>query len=799
MTRILVYHTLGFMLGIFLGDFFHVPLNAAFALSLAALFFAVLVLGKRQDPRFLLVFTLCAGLFWGQVHHPEFQPDLFQGEEKFQGVGIVNSDPRPTATGQIFTFKPEEINHYPVSGIELQILCSSADEVSYGDQVILSGKVLLESRATNPGQFDYHNYLKRHGITATISTLYGGEIKATGVNRGNLFLHGVFKLKDRMDLVLDHLPEQQAKFIGGMLFGTKGDLTFSERNVLSQTGLMDAFAVSGVHVGYVILFTLYFAQFLRLNKWGRLLIVVVAMLFYAALSEFTPSVLRSGFMALLGLWAYAIGERKDFFTGLALAVLLLLIWQPQMLYDAGFQLSFVTAWGVVYLTPTISKMFPPARVWEVVASTIAAQLAITPLLAYYFNIVTISGLLVGILATGLVGLVVLLGLFSVLLSVISIGLAVLPAYGAGVVVSGIWQGAQLVSQIPGSFFTVKTPEFGELALIYIFLIALPYIAPKQIGRFHGVLGVLVLAFCLIIPLSPGDQLQVTFLDVGQGDCIFIQSPSGRTCLIDGGGKAAQQEDQIGEHVVVPYLKNRGLGKLDLAILTHPHDDHMRGMETVLKELSVGHLVVGEPFLTSEAIQPLLAAATEDQIPIIPVREGQEISLDGEVTFTVLNPPPAHHGKVFKEEEMNNESLVLKMNYQAISFLFTGDVEKEGLARISSREDLSAQVIKLPHHGSKTGFVSSFYNHVAPQVVVITVGKNSFGHPSQEFLDYWEDKGIPVYRTDYHGAITFTTDGQELWVDTFLDKYPENGDNLEGYRFSSGVQIVGWRGRQWMEH
>ncbi|MCR6544955.1 DNA internalization-related competence protein ComEC/Rec2 [Dehalobacterium formicoaceticum] len=782
MTRILVYHTLGFMLGIFLGDFFHVPLGAAFALSLAALLFALFVMGKRRDPKLLLVFTLFAGLFWGQVHHPEFQPDLFKGEDDFHGAGLVISDPRPTATGQIFTFKPEEVNHLPVSSIKLQVLCSSEDKVSYGDQLVLSGKVLPGSRASNPGQFDYDAYLKRHGIGATVSTLYGGQIEATGVNRGNLFLHGVYKIKDRMDLVLSYLPVQQSNFIGGMLFGNKGDLTFAERNVLSQTGLMDAFAVSGVHVGYVILFTLYFAQLLHLGKWGRLLLVGAAMLFYAALSEFTPSVLRSGFMALLGLAAYSLGERKDFFTGLALAAMLLLIWQPQMLYDAGFQLSFVAAWGVVYLTPTVGNWLPKGKVWDVLASTIAAHLAITPLIAYYFNLVTISGFLVGILATGLVGLVVLLGLFSVFLSVISINLAVLPAYGAGLVVAGIWHGAQLIAQIPGAYLTVKTPGSGGLALIYIFLIALPYIVQKQNRRIYGILGILVLAFYLLVPLPSSNQLQVTFLDVGQGDCIFIQSPSGRTCLIDGGGKTAQQEDRVGEQVVVPFLRHLGLGKLDLAILTHPHDDHMRGMETVLKELRVDHLVVGEIFLTNEAIQPLLTVAEEDQVPIIPVKEGQEIGLDGEITLTVLNPPRGDAGKVLEEDEMNNESVVLMLNYQDVSFLLTGDVEKERLARISPREDVSAQVIKLPHHGSKTGLLPSFYDQVDPRAAVITVGKNSFGHPNREFLAYWEDKGIPIYRTDHHGAITFTTDGQELWVETFLDKALEDEDNLKQDNF-----------------
>lgn len=768
MPRVLVLHTVGFVIGIFMGDFFQVPISAAFVLALAAFFLSLFVLFRGWDIRGLVIFTICVGLLWGQMMDLKPEEKLLISGDRLKGIGVVTGQPRPTAKGKIFPFQLKQVNDHSVTKLKIQVLCSFKDEVHYGDILKISGKVMDGSKASNPGQFDYDQYLKRHGISASVSTLYGGEVKRTGENQGHLFMKAVIKIKEKMDLVLNRLPPQQKTFIGGMLFGTKGDLTFSERNILSQTGLMDAFAVSGVHVGYVILFTLYFAQMLKFNKWGRLIFVTLAVVFYAALSEFTPSVLRSGFMGLLGLLAYSLGEKKDFFTGLSLAALPLLIWNPQMIYDAGFQMSFAAAWGVVYLLPTVSKWLPekiPKMPREILSATVAAQLVIMPLIAYYFNLVTLSGLIVGILASGLVGVVVLLGLFSVLLSVISIGLAVLPAYGAGLVVELIWQGARFIAHLPGSYLIVKTPGLIFLFIFYGFLIALPYLFQKKKGKICGALGIVIFIGYLVFPLSGGGKLTVTFLDVGQGDAIFVRSPAGRTCLIDGGGRPNEIGDSVGEQVVVPFLKSLGVGKIDLMILTHPHDDHMKGLLTVLEELEVDRLVFAKNFLKSPEIRPLSDLVLKKQVPLLPATKGQEIIIDRGVKLIIIGP--WEKTTVVRDDEANDNSLITKLTYGDISFLLTGDGEMAELLSLLDYPNLEAQVLKLPHHGSKTSFFTDFYDLVAPQAVVISVGKNSFGHPARDIISYWSEKNIPVYRTDRAGAITFSTDGQELWQESFI--------------------------------
>ncbi len=277
----------------------------------------------------------------------------------------------------------------------------------------------------------------------------------------------------------------------------------------------------------------------------------------------------------------------------------------------------------------------------------------------------------------------------------------------------------------------------------------------------------ILVILLSFPVLGTGRLHVTFVDVGQGDCIFIQGPSGRTCLVDGGGKPHTTGSNVGERVVVPFLKSEGLDRLDLMILTHPHDDHMNGLLPVLKELDVKRLIVARAFLTVPEIQPLLDLAAREKVPVIPVARGQEVILDQGLKLRILNPGPAM--TVTGGDDMNNNSLVLKMSYGQVSFLFTADTEIECLSSlVESGIDLKADVLKIPHHGSKNSFLPSFYDQVSPRMVVICVGKNTFGHPSGEVVAFWQKQKIPVFRTDLQGAVSLSSDGKDIFVETFKD-------------------------------
>lgn len=771
MQRVLFFHTIGFAFGIALGNILNIPVYFAFLSAIISGVMSLIIIWFRGPVKLTVIFTLAVGFFWVQVNSSQYLVTPFLVGDKVEIQGLAISKPVPAGSGQVFALRPDIVNskEYIGSG-RINVFAEEGQVVHYGDVVNIKGKVLPENGATNPNQFDYGAYLKRKGIVAAVSTAYGGSIKLIERDQGNFFLKQVYILKGKMDMVLAHLPPRQQGFVSGMLFGEKNQLTYQERTILSQTGLMDAFAVSGMHMGFVVLLAGYLAYILKAGKWARLFVVGLAVLFYAAVTGFTASVVRSGLMAVIGLLAYSLGEEKDIPTAMAAAALPILIYRPLDLFDAGFQLSFVAAWGVIYLTPMTKEWLPgKGSLAQALAAAIAAQLAMAPLIAYYFNVLTLAGLILGILVAAPVGLVVLLGLVSLILSPLSIEIASLPIYGAGLVTEIIWQVAQLVSRIPGAFFTVRTPHASYLFIHYTVLIFLPMLFQKKYGKQMSIVIGTVLIFFLALPVWGNNNLAVTFLDVGQGDCIFIESPSGRKVVIDGGGKMGENSADIGERIVVPFLKSKGIDKLDLVINTHPHHDHINGLEAVIREMEVGAFLTAVPFLGCPETRELIEVAEKKKTNSEAVSRGDIIVLEPGVELIVLAPTAQG---VYGESNENSNSLVLKLCYRQTSFLLTGDVEDDGLKELLKGDaDIQSEVLKLPHHGSKNAFAPAFYERVDPLVAVITVGRNSFGHPHDTVVSYWEERGIPVYRTDLHGAVSIQTNGAKIWIQTVKNPVP----------------------------
>jgi competence protein ComEC len=255
---------------------------------------------------------------------------------------------------------------------------------------------------------------------------------------------------------------------------------------------------------------------------------------------------------------------------------------------------------------------------------------------------------------------------------------------------------------------------------------------------------------------------VTALDVGQGDAILVISPGGKTMLVDGGGSS-----EVAQEVILPYLRDCGLDRLDILVLTHPDADHVGGLPEVLRSIPVGiGVATGQVHTTqvyAEFLRELQRARDEDGTQIVRGVAGVEIPFDAEVQVEVLGPSTA----AIAGDDKNNASIVLRLTYGLISVLLTGDAEVEEEAWMMVRGDVrNAQILKVSHHGSSTGTGSTFLDQVDPEVALISCGAdNQHGHPHDEVLDRLADYGVDVYRTDLSGTIEVVTDGIEYWVRT----------------------------------
>ena len=644
-----------------------------------------------------------------------------------------------------------------------------------GDAVRVTGEVRELHGYNNPAQYDSVGAAKRQGIGAGMSAQQQ-EIKKWEGKKSITYRQ---KLESWREEIINNMkrvmPKEHAAILGGMLFGGYQGIPKEIVADFVTTGIVHILSVSGSHIALVVGVITVLGTFLarRFSLPGSIVPLLSAgiVTFYAVFCGLTPPVLRSLIMGLIALLAVCFEREKDAGNGLLLTALGMLIYQPSLLYDLGFQLSFASTGGLVFLyTKTVQVMqafsspFP-----KLLAVTITAQLGVLPFVAWYFNSFSLSSFLSNIIIVPLIEGIVVLGLFGAIAGMVvgivgNIVMVICSFLISVVVACNSW-----LASLPGA--TLYMPSIGMAGgILYYVLLAWVYgYKPKNMVSLTEVitrwpkesaslvLGITMLVFSYSLYPQP---VAVHFIDVGQGDATLIITPHGRAVLIDTGGLLGATEFDIGERVVVPYLKHYGVLAIDYLFLTHGHRDHAGGAAAIAKALPVRNSIVAREKYT-QAVSKLVR--TNQNNCIIPVYEGQEIRLDG-VWIKVI------HGEGEEGLRQNNEvSSVVQIGYGKHSFLLTGDLTGQGEeAILASGKNIQSTVLKVGHHGAKSSTTSAFLQTVAPKYAVISVGKNnSFGHPHPETIQRLVNEDSKIYRTDQHGAIVFKTDGKKITVDTFI--------------------------------
>jgi competence protein ComEC len=675
---------------------------------------------------------------------------------------------------------------------------------SYGDLLKVHGLLTRPDEPGNPGAFDYRSYLARRGIGVILMTSGNKDITWLGIGGNPVTRWLLLEKKKILEVHRRTLSPDKAALVNGIVFGTQGEIPRQVWQIFSETGIVHILSVSGMHVGLVLAGVLAVLGLLHVPVLLVAPAASMILVFYALLCGLGPAVTRATLMALLFLWAHRLGRQQDWPTTLAFAALMILLWKPQAVYDIGFQLSFAATWGILYVGPFLDKMLKsfirwPAWLHVIIWVSLAAQLATLPLVAWYYNIVSPVSLLANIIAAPLTGLILALGAAAGILGLFSTTLAGLINASTSLALDVFLGLTSFIRTLPGAFIYVPAPSILFLPAWYLLLCfgtALYSVQGRSLVesflvRRRRVAAVAALGTALLlvawVTQWPGEQrLVIHMIDVGQGESILIQTPAGKNMLVDAGGWSGEFESGqgAGDKVVVPYLRRSGIRRLDVLLITHPHEDHAGGAGAVARAFPValavvspvGQLVQEGPAVAGNAKDPkgvydepdyyarLLRYLASRGTSVKTAGAGDLIEMDPKVEIRILAPPrPPLHGT---HSDANNGSVVLLLRYGQQTFLLTGDIELEAQQwLLDSGIGLAAEVLKVPHHGSRF-LLSDFVGKVKPSVALISVGRhNRFGFPAAKTINLLQESGAKIYQTDRDGATILTADGRELWVKT----------------------------------
>ncbi|MCF7796194.1 MAG: DNA internalization-related competence protein ComEC/Rec2 [Lentisphaeria bacterium] len=571
----------------------------------------------------------------------------------------------------------------------------------------------------------------------------------------------------------ERVPGQPGYLLSALILGLRNEVDEEIIQWFSNTGVIHVLAVSGLHVGYVTLILFVILGFFRLPYRMQVLGTILGLGIYSLLTGGAPSVLRASTMAGLYLWGTTLERKVDLYNLLGAAAVGMLLITPNQLWRVGFQLSFAAVFSIAYFYPRLKALLPDpwqkvlgAHTWltytvDLFLVSLAAQIGTLPFTIAYFHKIPIVGLMANLVVIPLIGVIVALGFALLLL-------------GSWIPLIGGWWAALLtllleilvkfvefLQSLPLAYVDIQPIHFGWLLLFILSSLVL-FSNWRRKGMALISTGLVLANFLVWRPVFQAPQpLTMAFLNVGQGDGVVVQTPGSEVMVIDCGLRFGGKD--MGADVLGPYLNYLGEDTIDLMILSHPHNDHVGGAPWLLRHFPVKQVwqaAYDYDSFTYHEIQHLIDSL---EIPVIYPLAGDIDSSFAPVYLRVLAPdstvitnPPS---------VTNDASITFQLLFGELRVIFTGDAEHGSEYRQTRYKDLlRADIIKVPHHGSRTSSTSDFVNWVQSDWAVISVGRgNKFRHPASVTVARYEQLPATVLRTDIHQAVIFQSDGEKIWL------------------------------------
>jgi competence protein ComEC len=821
MTRL----TLSFIAGIAVFHFFpFFPVTIVTA-GFAVIIFLFFSYKKERKKIFPLLFIFLFSLFYCSARHADL-PELSLPDFDISVTGTIIDVPEMSDEKLGFTLDNVSLGGKKIEGrVRLVVFRKYFSDLLIdnlpvpGDRVSAIAKLKEPHIFQNPGIPSYD--LKKHGIIAA------GYVKQIQViSRSTGLMVWMNNQRQRLGMIMDNsLSEENAAFHKAIIPGLKKSIGVDMRDAFSATGLAHLLSISGTHFGLLAFIIFKIVRMsIQLLPPGVLVqktlyitptqvavaVTIPVLVLYALISGASTPTIRSFIMVFIYMAAVFIGRKDQWLNSLSIAALIILLWKPEGLFELSFQLSFLAVFSIGYVleqraknkeqrAKSIEQIIKSKerrtkmaehrlkileKLGTAVMLTIAAVLGTAPLVAVYFKQFPLISPITNLVVTPLVCFLVLpLGFFSGFISLM-FNLSAMPLSGlADSITHIVFRLIKGFSQIPYSNLHVHNPSVLMIILYYSSLIfMIRHSGPDTDGGSEKNQSKIYLRFLpfifvifiyMISPYLSSGKLRVTLLDIGQGDSAVVELPDKKVMLIDGG----THEPDMGRRVVAPYLWSQGIRKVDYLVSSHSHSDHFGGLMYILDNFDIGEIWFNGRLVSEadESFQRILEKGVPYKIP------GRGDVLERE-KYKVYVLHPYHEfyagsprGKLSNQ---NNYSLVLRIESNNTSVLFTGDIEMEAEENLLHLgEWLESDIIKVPHHGSSMSNSGEFIRAVSPDTAVVSAGrKNPFKHPHQETLWRYKDAGVRLLRTDADGAVTIISGGDAYELKTYEDSRFKKVDN-----------------------
>lgn len=641
----------------------------------------------------------------------------------------------------------------------------------FGRRIELTGILEPFPFQRNPGEFDYGKYLALNDIQGVVfANGLGGIRTLESEERLNLRIV-VHSIQQALYRIIDGLhTKRHASFLKGIVFGYSADLPEDVKQSFLDTGTIHILAVSGSNVAFVAFMILSVLSFLRLPRQLVRIISLFGLVMYMLITGSSPSVVRATIMAIVIISGTMLERKTDIYNSISVAAIILLLWNTNSLFDVGFQLSFGAVLSIVFFYPKLEMLIKkiPERYEEIkaidvilklFAVSMAAQIGTIPFTAYYFGRVSIISLIANIPVVPISGLNTFIGFAEIVFSYIFPWIAYLFAATNDFLIWFLLGFVQQASHVSFAFVEIWKVTFFLVAGYYAFILCLFNLQEARYRNWFGILFIAIINVILFSNLwmQPRMTLRATMIDVGQGDAILLESPIGRTILIDTGPSSKRFD--AGERTIMPLLKRKGVTHLDYVVITHAHSDHIGGMLSILKSFPVDTLLLDVSNSGNKQVQECITTAKETKVGVKPVISGEQVLIDSTIRIYILHPSSTPS----TERNLNNSSIVMKIQFGKTSLLLVGDAETAVEQKLDQRykEFLACNILKVGHHGSPTGTSEEFLDYIHPREAIISVGNhNKFRHPSPWIIARLLKHSIRVQRTDRQGAIVVESNGNE---------------------------------------